>query len=78
MASPTGGGPSSTSPWPHVRLGLEANNYRHHAGRITWGRDQTRNNLLVSLGWRILPVTWEDMVERPRELIATLRRAQAA
>ncbi len=64
--------------WPDVRLAMEADSYRHHAGRIAWGRDHTRNSILISMGWRILPVTWEDMVERPRELIATLRRARAA
>ena len=64
--------------WPELRLGLEADSYRHHASRIAWSRDHTRNNLLVSLGWRILPVTWDDMVERPHELVATLLRARAA
>ncbi|MDQ4070195.1 MAG: type IV toxin-antitoxin system AbiEi family antitoxin domain-containing protein [Actinomycetota bacterium] len=63
--------------WPDVRLALEANGYRHHAGRLAWARDQTRNNLLTSLGWRVLPVTWEDM-DDPGQLLELLRRARAA
>jgi len=64
--------------WPDLRLGLEADSYRHHSGRLAWARDHTRNSVLVSLGWRILPVTWDDMVERPDELVALVRRAHAA
>ncbi len=64
--------------WPDVRVGLEAQSYRHHAGRLAWSRDQTRLAVLISLGWRILPVTWQDMVETPTDLITTLSRARAA
>ena len=64
--------------WPDLRLALEADSYRHHAGRLAWSRDHTRNRLVVSLGWRIVPVTWTDLVDAPDELIATLRRARAA
>jgi very-short-patch-repair endonuclease len=64
--------------WPEVRLGVEAQSYRHHAGRVAWSRDQTRTAVLVSMGWRILPVTWEDLVRSPEAVVATLRRARAA
>jgi very-short-patch-repair endonuclease len=64
--------------WPGVRLALEADSYRHHAGRLAWSRDHTRNTMLVSVGWRILPVTWEDLVKTPAELVALVRRAHAA
>ena len=64
--------------WPDVRLALEADSYRHHAGRMAWSRDHIRNRLVVSMGWRIVPVTWEDLVEAPDALVATLRRARAA
>lgn len=64
--------------WPELRLGLEAESYRHHAGRLAWGRDHTRNALLVAEGWRVLPVTWDDLTERPDDLVALLRRARAA
>ncbi len=64
--------------WPDIRLALEADSYRHHAGRLAWSRDHTRNRLVVSVGWRIVSVTWTDLVDAPEELIATLRRARAA
>ena len=64
--------------WPDIRVALEADSYRHHAGRLAWSRDHTRNRLVVSLGWRIVPVTWTDLVGAPDELVTTLRRACAA
>lgn len=64
--------------WPDVRLALEADSYRHHAGRLAWSRDRTRNNAVISRGWRILPVTWDDMVDRPHELMAAVFRAHFA
>jgi very-short-patch-repair endonuclease len=64
--------------WPDIRLALEANSYRHHAGRLAWSKDNTRNNAVIALGWRIIPVTWEDLVSSPADLIALLRRARAA
>ena len=63
--------------WPDVRLGLEADSYRHHASRRDWARDHTRNNLLTALGWRVLPVTWQDMVDRPRQLVGLVLLARA-
>ncbi|HJV08701.1 MAG TPA: hypothetical protein VJ653_03445 [Acidimicrobiales bacterium] len=64
--------------WPEERLALEAQSYRHHAGRLAWSRDQARTAILTSMGWRVLPVTWTDLVDAPDDLIATLRRARAA
>lgn len=64
--------------WPDVRLALEAQSYRHHAGRLAWSADQRRTAMLTALGWRVLPVTWSDLVDSPRQLLATLRRAHAA
>ena len=64
--------------WPDLRLALEADSYRHHAGRLAWARDHTRNSAIVSLGWRIVPVTWDDLAATPDELVLLLRRAHAA
>ena len=60
--------------YPELLVGIEADSYRHHSSRTDWARDRTRNNLLVAIGWRILPVTWEDLVDRPAELVALIGR----
>lgn len=64
--------------WPELRLGLEAQSYRHHAGRLAWSHDQIRTRAVVALGWRLLPVTWDDLVSAPDELVSTLCRARSA
>jgi very-short-patch-repair endonuclease len=64
--------------WPDTRLALEAQSYRFHAGRIAWSRDQLRMALLSSMGWRVLPVTWDDLLGSPQDLVETVKRARAA
>ncbi len=59
---PTAGGYSSTSPGPTTLLALEAESYRHHAGRIAWCRDQAAIGAAGVDGLADLPVTWDDLV----------------
>ena len=61
--------------YPEWKLGIEADSYRHHSSRIDWGRDRTRNRLLTALGWRILPVIWDDLVPHPAALMALIARS---
>jgi very-short-patch-repair endonuclease len=55
-------------------LCMEADSYRHHSSRTDWGRDRTRNNALIASGWRILPVTWDDIVHHASALLALVGR----
>jgi len=61
--------------YPHVKLGIEADGFRHHSGRVAWQRDRVRGNALTSRGWRILRVTWEDVTARPDELVVDVRKS---
>ena len=70
VALPDGGKAYLDFAYPEAMLGIEADSYRHHSSRTDWRRDRTRNNLLVGLGWRILPVTWDDLVPDPTDLLA--------
>jgi very-short-patch-repair endonuclease len=47
--------------YPEARLAIEADSYEHHSSRADWARDHTRNSWLVALGWRLLPITWDDL-----------------
>lgn len=64
--------------YPEQMLALEADSYRHHSSRLDWARDRTRNNLVIALGWRILPVTWDDLVPDPTGLMALIARSLKA
>ncbi len=61
--------------YPTERLGLEADSYVHPSSRRDWERDHTRNRLLTALGWRILPVVWEDMTTRAVQLVELVNTA---
>ena len=64
--------------FPPVRLALEADSYAHHGSRSAWARDHTRNAELVAAGWRVLPVTWQDLTRRPAAVVALVSVALAA
>jgi very-short-patch-repair endonuclease len=59
--------------YPDGLLALEADSYRHHSSRTDWGHDRVRNRWVTAIGWRILPVTWDDLAE-PGEMIDAIRR----
>jgi very-short-patch-repair endonuclease len=59
--------------YPEDLLALEADSYRHHSSRSDWSRDHKRNRLLTAMGWRILPVTWDDLVT-PAEMLDAVAR----
>jgi len=56
--------------WPAQRLVVEADGFAFHADRAAYRRDRDRLNELERLGWRVLRVTWEDVVARPAHVLA--------
>ncbi|MBV8296088.1 MAG: hypothetical protein JO085_04560 [Acidimicrobiia bacterium] len=61
--------------YPDRLVGLEADSYLWHTARRDWVRNQTRNRALTALGWRIIPVTWEDLVAKATSFEEELRTA---
>lgn len=51
--------------WPAHRLVVEADGFAFHSDREAYRRDRHRTNQLVSLGWRVLRFSWEDVRHRP-------------
>jgi hypothetical protein len=64
--------------WPEHRLGVEFHGYQWHHDRQSWESGVTRDNALVSLGWRILYATRLEVLDRPWKFAADVRRALAA
>jgi very-short-patch-repair endonuclease len=64
--------------FPDARLGIEADGYRWHSGRIRWEHDRARRNRLTLLGWRIIHVIWSDLTDRPQAVIHSIRSALTA
>jgi very-short-patch-repair endonuclease len=61
--------------YPHARLAIEAVSYRWHSGRSAWARDQKRSNRLAVRGWRVLNITWDDLMHRPDEVVRRIAEA---
>lgn len=61
--------------FPEMRLAIEAEGYRWHAGRLRFERDLARRNSLTALGWRVTHVTWADLTDRGEATIRAIVRA---
>lgn len=61
--------------YPSVRIAIEVDGFRWHAGRSRWERDLARRNELTSRGWRVIHVTSTDIERRPDELVRTIAAA---
>lgn len=52
---------------------VEADGFAYHADRDAYRTDRRRTNALVAAGYRVLRFSWEDVVERPEHVLATVR-----
>ena len=59
-------------------VGVEPAGFRWHNGRRQWATDLTRNNELIAVGWRLIPVTWEQRRRGPNVIVQTVRGALAS
>ena len=58
-----------------LRIAIEVDGRAHHSDRLAFERDRERQNHLVLQGWLILRFTWEQITQRPQEVIAAVRVA---
>ena len=58
--------------YPRQRIAIEADGARFHNRLQTWNRDLAKMNVLARMSWRILRFTWDDVHERPGEVIASI------
>lgn len=58
--------------YPAKRVGVEAYSLRWHSPRQRLRRDTARHNRLTTLGWRILYETFDDLNQRPTEILDRL------
>jgi hypothetical protein len=61
--------------YPELRLGIEVDGYRWHAGHERWANDLRRENRLKLLGWTLLRFSWSDVTERPETVASQVRMA---
>lgn len=61
--------------FPEASLVIETDGARWHTDVA---RDQARDNGLAVLGWRVLRVTWAQVLHEPEQVLADIRAALAA
>ena len=61
--------------YPEHLIALEADSYLWHSARRHWARNQTRNRTLTAMGWRIIPVLWEDLTRNGNSLAEEITMA---
>jgi len=60
--------------WPEVKLGVEGDSRRWHAGRLDVQRNARKANVYADLGWTVYHYTWIDVRYRPAAVIDQLQR----
>jgi hypothetical protein len=61
--------------WREQRVIVELDGRRFHGGSTARDADRRRDNQLHASGWVVLRFTWDDIVERPDEVVALVRSA---
>ncbi len=58
--------------WPLMKIGVEADSWKHHANPRDWGRTRTRDRQLQAAGWIIVPCVVAD-TRSPEEFVRSIR-----
>ncbi len=61
--------------YPDAMVGLEPAGWKWHLTRAQWASDLTRNNELTALGWRMMPIPFDDYRQRPDVVVRDVRGA---
>jgi very-short-patch-repair endonuclease len=63
--------------WRAQRVIVEYQSDEWHAGRLARARDTTRENRLTADGYVVIPITREQLAQRPEEVLVWVVRALA-
>ena len=50
-------------------VGVECEGFDYHGNRLAWKRDKRRTSWIEAQGWRLVFVSWDDVIARPDETI---------
>jgi very-short-patch-repair endonuclease len=60
--------------WPEHRLVVEVDGFAYHGNRAAFERDRRKDAALVAAGYRVIRITWRQLVEEPHAVVALLAR----
>jgi very-short-patch-repair endonuclease len=58
--------------WREQRLIVEIDGFAFHSSRIAFERDRARDAQLQARGWRVVRITWRQLVHEPERVVATV------
>ena len=58
-----------------ARLAIEIDGWAFHSDVDRFQADRRRQNSLTLAGWTVVRFTWADLMQRPAEVVATIRRS---
>jgi len=61
--------------YPAEKLIIEVDSYTHHSSLPDWEADHLRNQGLIELKWRVLPITASEIKRDPQAAAEKVRRA---
>jgi very-short-patch-repair endonuclease len=64
--------------WLEHRLVVELDSRTHHDTREAFETDRARDRRLAAAGWRVVRITWRQLLDTPREVERDVRRLLAA
>ncbi len=59
--------------WPEAKVVVELDGYAFHSHRAAFERDRDRSLVLEAAGYRVLRVTWRELIESPELVLDALR-----
>jgi very-short-patch-repair endonuclease len=59
--------------WPAQRLVVELDGHAVHHTRAAFERDRARDRVLIAAGWRVVRITWRQLLHEPEKIAADLR-----
>jgi very-short-patch-repair endonuclease len=63
--------------WPALGLIVEVDGWAHHGGSASFERDRARDRRLVAAGWRVVRITWRQLVDDPDSVVRDLQLLHA-
>lgn len=64
--------------WREQRLVVEVDGFRYHSSRGAFERDRLRDAALGGMGFRVIRITWRQIVRGPEAVVARIATALAA
>lgn len=59
--------------WRRAKLIVETDGFRSHGTQQAFEHDRYRDQCLAASGWRVVRLTWQQLVSDPQRIVSTLR-----